>query len=445
MSNIWNKIFITCLCLFVATLSMAQSKTNSPYSSLGLGDVLNQNYAWLNAMGNLSASARDPYHVNVLNPASLSALTATAFEFGVKVKYANLKSTNNQLDVWTGNLGYLSLGFPIINPISEALSHRESNLKWGMNFALLPYTLVGYNIETTEQREDIGLITTNFEGTGSTYKFMWGNGVKVNNLSFGANLGYIFGKQSRDQVVTFDSLNVSYNDIFHDDLSMNGFVWNVGVQYSYLLKRKGEKGGKQYKGDKIVIGLYGNSDMNIQSKRSQFYSRYNRFYNDTDSIRNVPITTFQAKLPAEFGVGLTYEKVNNLKVGVNYSHAMWSDYENDANPKQLDDSYQISVGAELIPEIGSYKSYLKKIRYRLGAFYSNDPRSDRFNKQLTSYGITLGLGLPIILTRGDISFIDVTFELGKFGSEKSIQESYVNMTFGFTLNDNKWFFKRKFN
>ncbi len=450
MSNIWNKIFITCLCLFVSVLSIAQPKTNSPYSRLGLGDLLDQNFASLNGMGNLSATMQDPYHINLLNPASLSSLRATAFEFGVRAKYASLKTNSSELGVWTGSLAYISLGFPVTNPISEVLSRRESSVDWGMNFALVPYSLVGYNVETTEMREDIGLITSNFEGSGGTYKFMWGNGLKIKNLSFGANLGYLFGKQSRDQEVAFDSLVASYTDIFHDDLSVNGFVWNAGIQYDIPLKSINEKDAKQNKVDKnkvdkIVIGVYGNSDMNVKSKRSQLYQRYNKFYNNFDSIRNVPVTVLSAKLPAELSGGIMYQKTNKLKLGVNYSQSLWSNYENEANPDDLKNAYEISFGGELIPEYNSYNRYLKKVRYRFGAFYSSDPRSDEFNKQLTSYGITLGLGLPIILPRGGVSFVDIAFEAGKFGSDQALKETYINMTIGFTLNDDKWFFKRKFN
>ena len=445
MSKIWNKIFITCLWLFVATLSIAQPKVNSPYSRIGLGDLVNENYAALNGMGDLSATFHDPYHVNLLNPASLSHLKATSFDVGLRVKYSDLQSNTSQVDVWSSSLAYLSLAFPIMNPLSEALSRRESIVEWGMNFALVPYSIVGYNVITTEEREDIGTITSTFEGSGGTYKFFWGNGIKYNNLSVGANLGYIFGKTNQDQSVTFDSLFVSYTDLFHEDISLNGFVWNIGVQYDIPLQVKNDKGKKEYKGDKLIIGVYGNSDMNITAKRSQLFDRYNRFYNNYDTIRNIPVTSLPAKLPAEFTGGLMYQKANKLRVGVNYSQSLWSHYENDAKPDELKDTYQFSFGGEFIPEYNSYNSYVKKMRFRLGGFYGTDPRSDGFNKQLTRYGITLGFGLPIILPRQQVSFANLAFEFGKFGSDQGLQENYINMTLGFTLNDDKWFFKRKFN
>ena len=289
------------------------------------------------------------------------------------------------------------------------------------------------------------MISSSFEGSGGTYKFYWGNGFKYKNLSVGANLGFIFGKTNQDQVVNFDSLLVSYSDIFHEDISYNGFVWNVGVQYDILLKEKNENGKKEYKGDRLIIGVYGNSDMNITAKRSQLFDRYNRFYNNYDTIRNVPVTSLPATLPAEFSGGVMYQKANKLRVGVNYTQSLWSNYKNEAKPDELKDTYQFSFGGEYIPLYNSYNSYIKKMRYRLGGFYGTDPRSDGFNKQLTSYGITLGFGFPIILPRQQVSFVNLAFEFGKFGSDQGLQENYINMTLGFTLNDDKWFFKRKFN
>ena len=153
MSKIWNKIYFAFLLLFVTTLGFAQPKVNSPYSRIGMGDIVNQNYAVLRGMGNLSATLQDPYHVNLLNPASLSYLQATSFDVGLNVKYSNLQSSNTeQLDVWSSSLAYLSLAFPIVNPLSEALSRRRSVVEWGMSFALVPYSVVGYNVITEEER-----------------------------------------------------------------------------------------------------------------------------------------------------------------------------------------------------------------------------------------------------------------------------------------------------
>ncbi|MEL6721499.1 MAG: hypothetical protein AAFP82_22565, partial [Bacteroidota bacterium] len=122
---------------------------------------------------------------------------------------------------------------------------------------------------------------------------------------------------------------------------------------------------------------------------------------------------------------------------------LWSNYENEAKPDVLNDSYRISAGVEWTPDYLSYNNYFKRIRYRLGAFYQTDPRS--FNdEQLTKTGLTLGLGFPLILPRQQTSFINFAMEAGQFGLEEAINENYIKFTLGFTLNDNLWFFKRKY-
>lgn len=147
----------------------------------------------------------------------------------------------------------------------------------------------------------------------------------------------------------------------------------------------------------------------------------------------------------ELGGGIMYQKPDKFRLGINYSTALWTNYENETKPESLKDAYEISIGGEIIPEYDSYNNYFKKMRYRFGAFYKTDPRSDGFNEQLTGYGITLGVGFPIILPRQTTSFVDIAFEVGRFGSDQALMENYINMTVGFTLNDDKWFIKRKFN
>ena len=59
--------------------------------------------------------------------------------------------------------------------------------------------------------------------------------------------------------------------------------------------------------------------------------------------------------------------------------------------------------------------------------------------------MTLGFGLPVVLPRQQLSFINFAVEAGQFGLADQLRENYVKIQVGFTLNDNTWFFKRKFN
>ena len=433
--------------VFGGVMLYGQPKFNSPYSRIGLGDLWNSNFAASNGMADLSAAFHDPYHVNLNNPASLGHLYSTSFEVGVRAKYGDLETSAGTVGVWSGNLAYLSLGFPMKNPIGRVLDRDDSKLNWGMNFSLVPYTTVGYIVETEEIREDpVDLIKYNFQGSGGTYKLLWGNGVKVDNLSFGINMGYLFGKIEQNQEVRFDSLSASYRDILLSDISHSGFVWNAGVQYDVVFKKKKSDGTYEPNGKQLTLGLSGNSILGFNTKSTIFDSRFNPAYNTLDTINFNDLAKGSGKLPAEFAIGLLYRNKSKWRLGLNFSSALWSQYENESkNEGALNDTYRIAVGGEFIPDIASYNSYGKRLRYRFGAFYGTDPRNDNVNEQLTNYGITIGLGFPVILPRGEQSFINVAFELGQFGSEQFLKETYAQMTVGFTLNDNSWFFKRKFN
>ena len=164
-----------------------------------------------------------------------------------------------------------------------------------------------------------------------------------------------------------------------------------------------------------------------------------------DTLFNEVAVEGTGQLPAEFTAGVTYERLNKVRLGVEMGLAQWSNYRNDAQSNtDLSNSWQVRVGGEYIPDYLSYDSYWERIRYRVGAFYGNDPRSFE-GDQLLDYGLSLGFGFPIILPRQRTSFVNFTVEAGQFGLQQALRETYINMTLGFTLNDNTWFFKRKFN
>jgi hypothetical protein len=364
----------------------------------------------------------------------------------LRARYGSIEAGNQEAENWSGNLSYMALGFPLKNPVGRVLDRDESKLNWGMNFALVPYSNVGYVVETTEQLPELGQVRYNFRGEGGTLKLLWGNGVKFGNFAVGANLGYLFGKIEQNQEVRFDSLTASYRDLLLADISYSGFVWNLGVQYDIVFTEKADDGTFKPNGKQLTIGLYGNSDLDFSTRSTIYNSRLNLSYNDRDTITFDPSLEGSGKLPAEISVGLIYQDLNKWRIGLNYQYAAWSNYFNEAkNESGLSNTYRIAVGGEFIPDIASYNRYARRVRYRLGAFYGTDPRSDGFNEQLTQYGITIGLGLPVILPRQQQSFVNLALELGQFGSEQFLKETYAQLTLGFTLNDNSWFFKRKFN
>jgi len=456
MSNFWNKTFLG-FAIFLATAltAFAQPKDNSPYSRLGIGDLTDQFFAAQGGMGGLGAAFYDDYHMNIANPASLARLREAAFEVGLYSEYNVLTDAtgqNEQLKTWNGNLRYLSLGFPLKNPINEVLDQKKKKIRWGMNFTLLPYSNVNYNIQTlTDQTIGDTLTSVNFsnQGSGGTYKIMWGNAVNIKNFSAGINLGYFFGKIENDKIVTFPDLQFSNDNFFTDDFLVGGFTWNLGLQYDHVLATKEDSNVPI---EFITIGLSGNSRNKFNLTRNRFWSTRNSTIGTLDTILSVSgseTTENTGYLPGEVAIGVMYTKVNKMRFGVDFKFQSWSEYINDLVAAADSDRDNVSVwrlgiGGEYVPDARSYNKYLKKVRYRFGAFYSKDPRSIQ-DDHLLKYGATVGFGLPVILPQGKKSFVNLAFELGQIGLADALTRTYFKINLGFTLNDNTWFFKRKFN
>ncbi len=457
MSNYWNKIFLGIVfILATATFAFAQPKDNSPYSRLGLGDLVDQYFAAQASMGGLSAAFHDPYHMNIANPASYSRLKSAAFEIGLFSEYARLNDgteTNNALTTWNGNLSYISLGFPLRNPINEVLDPKKRKAKWGMNFSLIPYSNVNYNVQNLTEQTFADTLTSVdflFQGKGGTYKIMWGNSVAFDNLSFGVNLGYFFGKIENDKEVVFSDLINAFNNNFQDDYSVGGLTWSVGAQYDIVLKAKE---GSDVPLEYVTIGAYGNSRNKYTLTRDRLWTTVNFGYQSIPdtifSVSGSETTETTSFLPGELGIGIIYAKKDKMKIGADFKFQSWNEFPNDLLAatdlnKPTVNTWRAAVGYEYIPNAASYNKYLKKVRYRLGAFYGTDPRTVQ-DEQISKYGVTVGMGLPVILPRQGKSFVNLGLEVGQIGIAEALTRTYFKLNVGFTLNDDTWFYKRKFN
>ena len=430
------------LLLFSGSLLWAQPKDNAPYSRLGLGDLAPQALIAQAGFGGWGAAFNDPYHLNLLNPASFAFLQSTAYEIGMYAKYARLKGGDEAANIWSGNLGYLALGFPLKNPVNQSLEQKTSPFQWGMGLALLPYSNIGYDIQTTEVIPGVDTTLNTFKGTGGTYKLTWSNGWRYNNFALGLNLSYFFGKMNYERQVLFNDLGIAYQTLFDDAISVKGLTWDAGIQYAIRFKELNDEGEKVFSAQRLVLGATAHTPNTFRTNSSKLYRGYNFSYPDGDTVVNLANVIESGTLPMEWSAGLMYEHKNKWRAGFEYRASNWSAYENKAKPETLIDSWRIAGGVEFTPDANSYNNYAKRIRYQFGLFYQTDPRG--VTTELKNYGLTLGAGLPIFLPRQQISFVHVALELGYFGAPTELRETYGRLSASFTLNDNSWFFKRKF-
>ncbi len=441
--------------LFLITLLMgghglfAQSeqifpKINSPYSRFGLGNVFEQYYIAAAGMGGLSAAYNDPFHLNLVNPASLSSLQSTAFEVGLYAQRTTLTVDDNSDNLWTGNLKYLALGFPLKNPINKALDKSTSPWSLGMSLSLTPYSLTGYNVEDQSVDAQVGSITNVLKGNGGTYRFLWGNSIKYKEFSVGLSIGYQFGKLTDNRKIQFDNLQAAYDIDVTEDISVGGFIWNAGLQYTLIFKELNDKGELVPGAKRLIFGAYGNSSHSFNTISTSLTLGNNIDYARIDTLDFKNEVEAPGVLPSELGLGVVFENLNKFRVGVDVRSTNWSRYENEAQPENFLDATRVSAGIEFIPDIFSIDSYFERVRYRFGVFFGDDYRTFD-GEQLNEFGVTAGIGFPIILPRQRISFFNIALEYSRLGVSEGLKENYLKINFGFTLNDNQWFLKRKFN
>ncbi len=427
----------------------SQQNDNSPYSRYGIGLLTDKNFNHLRQMGGLGASFIDAHQINIVNPASYSFLSATAFEVGFFAKHTVLTDQTNTNKFWTGNLEYLSLGFPLKNPINEIYDGKILKQKFGMNVTLMANSNVDYNIQVKDSLEGIGKFDRNYLGTGGTYKFMWGNAYKYNDFSVGLNLGYLFGKIKTERNLIYDPAKYAYNSFNSSSYNISGFTYNAGVLYTKNLNEKKVQKNKSISSRRIIIGAHFKGPDNFSTNSNISNNLVQQL---PGGILNVDTLLFakdkegKGSLPAEFGAGLTYYIGEKSAIGVNYTSSAWSNYYNEATNEvvgSLENSSKYSLGGYFRPNYKSIDNLLERMYYRYGAYYGTDALAID-GEPIKTYGLTLGFGLPVVYQR-KISHINLGANFGTRGIGTTIEERFVKVTMSVTFNDDEWFLKRKYN
>jgi len=420
--------FLMCSTVFVE----AQNTTNSPYSKYGVGVLRAQGFTQSLSMGGIGLGLRSNKDINILNPAAHSALTITVFETGV---------TNNALTLSDGvqsqfknntYIDHLSFGMPVIMN------------KWGMGFGLLPYSAVGYEYESVVTDPVAGDVTYREYGEGGINKAYFVNAVQfrldsLSLISFGVNGLFYFGNQGYYEEVIFGGLANAYNTRAFQQTSVADFGIDLGTQYQKTFKNTKDENYK------LIIAATYSIATDLKSRYSETvysYNSLNNEYVDTVSfIRNARNIT---QLPSQLGVGISFEKNRKWIVGVDYHSSSWGEIAANSSLFKYSSNYSLAAGMEFVPKYDAFNHYFKRVSYRFGARYNTSYILIN-NQDLTEYGITFGVGLPIKRQETAIPRLNFGAEYGKRGQMKNglIQETFFNFSVGLIIND-RWFIKRRY-
>jgi hypothetical protein len=413
------KKIIVSACLLLSLVSFAQEGTSSPYSFYGIGDVRFKGTVESRSMAGVAVE-QDSIHINLENPASFANLKLTTFTVGGTYYTTKLKSDSKNENARRTTLDYLAVGLPLG--------------KLGVGFGLIPYSSVGYKIESLS--EGSTGINSRYSGTGGLNKAFLGAGYKITpNFSLGADINYNFGTIQTNTLEFITDVPVGTSESNSSVLS--GFNFNIGAMFQAKIS------------DKLMAYSSVNYALESTLKSENTRNISTVLYNSGFDVAVVDVLdeqnvnkdlNFPSKISLSAGIGEAKKWLVGGKISYQKSPGEANTY-NEADNVGYGRYGSVSLGGYYVPNYNSFNNYAKRIVYRGGLKYEKTGLVID-SESINNMGVMLGVGLPV---SGTFSNVNIGLELGKRGTTSAglVQENYANVSVGFSFND-KWFQKRKF-
>ena len=431
-----TKKLLLVLIALIAFKTQAQEGTASPYSFYGIGSLKFKGTVENRSMGGLSIYT-DSIHVNLRNPASYAGKNLTSFKGENRPVIFSVGGSNTSLKLKTNDsedksqsttFDYIALSIPMG--------------KFGFGFGLLPYTSVGYKLESYDGDD----ITNRYRGEGGLNKAYLSLGYQLTqDLSIGIDANYNFGNIQNSSIAFLydnDGNLVQYQSREENRSDLSGLNYNFGLSYKRMISPKLE----------LISGLTFSPKSNLASNNERSFSSItiNATTGSEFAVNTIDDTlTEQEKetdltIPSKFTFGIGLGQPKKWFIGTEYTSQKTSEFSNEflgSDGTLYEDGSTISIGGFFIPNYKSLTGYWKRVVYRAGMRFENTGLNIE-NESINEFGMSFGVGLPV----GRIfSNTNLGFEIGKRGttSNNLIQENFINFQLSLSLND-KWFEKRKY-
>ena len=414
------KKIIASVVLLFSLFSSAQQSTSSPYSFYGIGDLRLKGTVDTRAMGGLS-SIPDSIHINLQNPALLSSIKLTTFGIGGNFNSTKLNTNTQSEKSQRFTLDYLSVAIP-------------SN-KLGIAFGLIPFSSVGYKVQTLSTVDDATRIFR-FEGNGgvnrvyTTFSYQLGK-----KFSVGADLQYNFGNIETTSLTRQFGVELSSKEL--NSSSISGMSFNTAVAFQSKLNKKLS----------IFSSIVYTPEASLNLKNSRTLSTI--FFNSLGAEgvvdeQELVVGDSKLKLPSKVVFGTAIGQVKKWIVGAELTLQDNGNFGNrfvDITNATYENGTKFSLGGYYIPKFNSFSSYWSRVTYRGGLRIENTGMVVK-GQSIKDNALTFGLGMPL---GGTFSNVNIGFEFGQRGTTNAdlVKENYANMSIGFSFND-RWFQKRKF-
>ncbi len=429
-----KKTLLLALALLPAASSLfAQTNgSNSPYSRYGFGLLSNGVSGFNKGMGGVAYGMRDGRELNPANPASYSSIDSLSFLFdvGMTFQHGNIDDGTSKINARNTSLDYITAGF--------RLSHGL-----GMSIGLVPYSTIGYKMETTSPLGDgTSSATETYSGDGGLHKLYLGAGWKpFRPLSVGFNVGMLWGNMNH--IVQASMSTEDANSLRRQyDTDITTYTADFGVQADIPIDKDNE----------LVVGATYGLGHKIRS-RAHFY---NQTINSGTILSGDSISTPDAfELPHTFGVGLSWKYKQRLRVGADYEFQKWGSvvYPQvaEANGRidylpakgAFKDAHRMALGVDYVPNPDGVR-WRHHVRYRAGFAFSTPYTKIDGRDGPNTYTVTAGVGLPITNVYNNRSLLNlsVQYERVKPRTAGQITENYLRFCIGISFNE-RWFMKWK--
>lgn len=425
---------------FIALKTYAQEGTASPYSFYGIGSLKMKGTVENASMGGLSIYT-DSIHVNLKNPTAYVSpylkmyneeSRPVKFSVGASHTSLNLKSSSAEEKTTTTTFDYLTLAVPI-------------SKKMGMGFGLLPYTAVGYQLESNN---DNGDVANRYSGEGGVNKVFLGFGYAITDkLKAGIDVSYNFGNIQNNVIeLIYDENNepIQYQTKEENRSDLSGMSVNLALNYKTMISDKLE----------LTAGLTYSPKSNLVSQNQRTFAT---IVYDSSTGSEYEVESIEADLesenleetdltlPSQFSFGFGLGQPRKWFAGIEYTNQSTSEFSNpifSIDNATFVDASSLSLGGFYLPDYNSFSSYWKRAVYRAGLRFEHTGLKIN-GEDIREFGISFGVGLPI---GGTFSNANVGFEFGKRGTtnQNLIQENFFSLKLSLSLND-RWFQKLKYN
>lgn len=412
----------------------AQNSTASPYSMYGVGLLVNREDASSAGFGHAAVALAPSEWVNITNPAGLSNLDSMTFYFNFQMKgfYTRLDNAKEHESLYSANIDGITMACRI-------------NKWWSSAIGYSPFSTVGYRLaryysiagaDTYVTTDGYGNIfvtgvpeyKVRYSGSGGLSRAYWNHSFSLwkKHIVLGAGVGALWGSFTKKETAYFSDAMGGENIYNTKKYTCNNLFFEYGVQFNFDLGKNNFRLGATFSDKTKMRTSYDHIVSNDYSS--------NLFFDNTTAIDEFAV-------PRMYAAGIAYTRGKFMATG-DFRFNEWGKIQNVKFGESMKYKDNWTAGGGIEYSAGEPDDvFYKRMRYRLGYYYSTENMVVHHNK-FDEYGVTVGLTVPMGRYRNSLVIAYEHVERGYTGGGM-VKEKIKSLKISLNIREN-WFRKSKF-